>query len=120
MRLFLIGISSAKFHQATSGAGDRISEREDAPELGRSSRRLPPRPRRNRLRRGPERGDRIPLAGGYDRLQEMVADLVQRQVAVIAIPNTTGSALGRAKEAQRQRARCITAESNARGFFFWR
>ena len=54
---------------------------------------LPPRPRRNRLRRGPERGDRIPLAGGYDRLQEMVADLVQRQVAVIVIPNTTGSAL---------------------------
>ena len=32
MRLFLIGISSAKFHQATSGAGDRISEREDAPD----------------------------------------------------------------------------------------
>lgn len=35
----------------------------------------------------------MPLAGGYDRLQEMVADLVQRQVAAIAIPNTTGSAL---------------------------
>jgi putative tryptophan/tyrosine transport system substrate-binding protein len=33
------------------------------------------------------------LEGHYDRLQEMVADLVQRRVAVIAIPNTTGSVL---------------------------
>jgi putative tryptophan/tyrosine transport system substrate-binding protein len=33
------------------------------------------------------------LEGQYDRLQEMVADLVRRRVAVIAIPNTTGSAL---------------------------
>ena len=39
MRLFLIGISSAKFHQATSGAGDRISEREDARGLGPNFRR---------------------------------------------------------------------------------
>jgi putative ABC transport system substrate-binding protein len=33
------------------------------------------------------------LEGHYDLLQEMVADLLRRQVAVIAIPNTTGSAL---------------------------
>ena len=33
------------------------------------------------------------LEGHYDRIQEMVADLVQRRVAVIAIPNTTGSVL---------------------------
>jgi len=33
------------------------------------------------------------LEGHYDRLQEMVADLVRRRVAVIAIPNTTGLAL---------------------------
>jgi putative tryptophan/tyrosine transport system substrate-binding protein len=33
------------------------------------------------------------LEGHYDRLQEMVADLAQRRVAVIAIPNTTGSVL---------------------------
>jgi putative tryptophan/tyrosine transport system substrate-binding protein len=33
------------------------------------------------------------LEGRYDRLQEMVADLVRRRVAVIAIPNTTGLAL---------------------------
>src|SRR5207253_6712948 len=33
------------------------------------------------------------LEGHYDRLQEMVADLVRRRVAVIAIPNNTGSVL---------------------------
>jgi putative tryptophan/tyrosine transport system substrate-binding protein len=33
------------------------------------------------------------LEGRYDRIPEMVADLVRRQVAVIAIPNTTGSVL---------------------------
>lgn len=33
------------------------------------------------------------LEGHYDRVQEMVADLVRRRVAVIAIPNTTGAAL---------------------------
>jgi putative ABC transport system substrate-binding protein len=33
------------------------------------------------------------LEGHYDRLQEMIADLVRRRVAVIALPNTTGSAL---------------------------
>jgi putative tryptophan/tyrosine transport system substrate-binding protein len=33
------------------------------------------------------------LEGHYDRIQEMVADLVRRRVAVIAIPNTTGSVL---------------------------
>jgi len=33
------------------------------------------------------------LEGHNDRLQEMVADLVRRRVAVIAIPNTTGSVL---------------------------
>jgi putative tryptophan/tyrosine transport system substrate-binding protein len=33
------------------------------------------------------------VEGHYDRLPEMVADLVRRRVAVIAIPNTTASAL---------------------------
>ena len=33
------------------------------------------------------------IEGHYDRLPEMVADLVRRRVAVIAIPNTTTSAL---------------------------
>jgi putative tryptophan/tyrosine transport system substrate-binding protein len=33
------------------------------------------------------------LEGHYDQIQVMVADLVRRQVAVIAIPNTTGSVL---------------------------
>src|ERR1700730_11535527 len=33
------------------------------------------------------------LEGHYNRLQEMVADLVRRRVAVIAIPNNTGSVL---------------------------
>ena len=33
------------------------------------------------------------LEGHNDRLQEMVADLVRRRVAVIAIPNNTASAL---------------------------
>ena len=33
------------------------------------------------------------IEGRYDRLPEMIADLVRRRVAVIAIPNTTTSAL---------------------------
>src|ERR1700730_11894000 len=33
------------------------------------------------------------LEGRYDRIPEMVADLVHHQVAVIAIPNTTSSVL---------------------------
>ena len=33
------------------------------------------------------------LEGRYDRIHEMVADLVRRRVAVIAAPNTTASAL---------------------------
>jgi putative tryptophan/tyrosine transport system substrate-binding protein len=33
------------------------------------------------------------LEGRYNLLPEMIGDLVRRQVAVIAIPNTTGSAL---------------------------
>jgi putative tryptophan/tyrosine transport system substrate-binding protein len=33
------------------------------------------------------------LAGRYDLLPEFIGDLVRRQVAVIAIPNTTTSAL---------------------------
>jgi putative ABC transport system substrate-binding protein len=33
------------------------------------------------------------LEGHYDRIREMVADLVRRRVAVIAVPNTTASAL---------------------------
>jgi putative tryptophan/tyrosine transport system substrate-binding protein len=33
------------------------------------------------------------LEGHYDRIQEMVADLVRRRVAVIAVPNTTASVL---------------------------
>jgi putative ABC transport system substrate-binding protein len=33
------------------------------------------------------------VEGHYDRIPTMVADLVQRQVAVIAVPNTTASAL---------------------------
>ena len=33
-----------------------------------SRRRIPPGPERNRLRRGPERGDRIPLGGRSDTI----------------------------------------------------
>src|SRR5258706_15542801 len=33
------------------------------------------------------------MEGHYDRLPDMIADLVQRRVAVIAVPNTTTSPL---------------------------
>src|SRR6516162_941931 len=33
------------------------------------------------------------LEGHYDRIHEMVADLVRRRVAVMAVPNTTAPAL---------------------------
>ena len=49
------------------------------------------------------------LEGRYDLLPEMVADLVRRRVAVIAIPNTTTSALA-AKAATRQFRLSSTSE----------
>ena len=49
-----------------------------------SGRRVPPRPKRGRFRRGPERCDRISLGlGQYDRMPALAADLVNRRVAVL-------------------------------------
>ena len=49
--------------------------------------RIPPGPGRNRLCRGPERGDRISLGArvNIDRLPALAAELVRRQVAVIVV-----------------------------------
>ena len=57
----------------------------------RSAARIPQGPERNRLRRGPERSDRIPLGGRarYDRLPAAGGRLVRRKVAVIATPGVT-------------------------------
>ena len=42
--------------------------------------RVPPGPEGSRLRRGPERRDRIPLGGGqHDRLPALAADLIRRR-----------------------------------------
>ena len=54
-------------------------------EVGGGRGVVPRRPCRDRLRRRPERRDRIPLGRGhYDRLPALAAELVERRVAVLA------------------------------------
>jgi hypothetical protein len=50
------------------------------------------------------------LVGRYNLLPEMIGDLVRRQVAVIAIPNTTSSVLA-AKQPHRQFRSSSTSEA---------
>src|SRR6202035_277903 len=79
-----------------SDLGD-AGDRHPRPHLARPVRvadgRVPPRAERNRLHRGTERGDRIPLGEGhYDRLPALFADLVARKVdAIVAGGGSTGA-----------------------------
>jgi ABC transporter substrate binding protein len=52
---------------------------------------VPQRPRRNRIRRGPERDDRVPLARRPIRWRAGTDGLVRRRVAVIANFGTTAA-----------------------------
>ena len=80
---------------AAGDAGDRVSRQHIARQMPRIVvTRIPPGLERNRLRRRPQRRDRIPLGGQINTIgcRHWPADLVRRQVAVI-VATTSNAAL---------------------------
>src|SRR5262245_61923635 len=77
---------------AGGDAGDRVSQRLVTRGPNTVCDRISPRHSRDRLCRGPEPGDRVSLGAGPIRsLPDFAADLVRRQVTVIAAHDTPSS-----------------------------
>jgi putative ABC transport system substrate-binding protein len=93
---------AARCARAAAGdAGGGIPRHRVAPSVRASRRRLPPGPTGNRLRRGPQRCDRVSLGRGPLRQGAGAgADLVRRQVAVIVtVGGETSAAAAKAATA---------------------
>ena len=74
------GVAARGARAAGGDAGDRVSRQRVAGAIARIVAALPPGLKRNRLRRRPERHDRISLGGrSIRRLPALAADLVRRR-----------------------------------------
>src|SRR6516165_8182827 len=79
------GMATGRTCAAGGDAGDRFPRRRNVRPDGQPPARIPSRPPRSRICRGPERRDRISLGRGLQRTMPALAnELVHRQVTVIA------------------------------------
>jgi hypothetical protein len=87
------GVAARGARAAVDDAGDWVPWRPIARPVGEPCTRFPTRPTRNRLRRGPECGDRVSLGGGPKRsiagLEAALPMCTVRPVSDLPVEQTT-------------------------------